>query len=102
MTDADDRLKALFAADEPPARDPQFSAAVMAEVARRQFVWDVGVLSVAAGAVAGVLWASWPTVAPALAGLGQSLLPVGACLTLAASAILLFDGRFSPVARLET
>ena len=39
--DADDRLKTLFAQDEPPARDPAFSAAVMAEIARRRFLDDV-------------------------------------------------------------
>jgi len=36
----DDRLKALFAYDEPPARDPAFSAAVMEKIMRRRFLAD--------------------------------------------------------------
>ena len=43
MTDA--HLKALFAEDQPPARDPAFSAAVMAAGVRRRFLWDVARLS---------------------------------------------------------
>ena len=48
--DADARLKALFAQDEPPARDPVFSAAVMAEVVRRRFLADMALLGAAAAA----------------------------------------------------
>ena len=44
MTQADDRLKALFALDEPPARDPAFSTAVMEQVMRRRFQEDVALL----------------------------------------------------------
>ena len=55
MTDADDRLKALFAQDEPPARDAAFSAAVMAEVVRRRFIVDMALLATATTAGAFVL-----------------------------------------------
>ena len=45
MTDADDQLEGAVREDEPPVRDPAFSAAVMAEVARRRFLMDVAMLS---------------------------------------------------------
>ena len=101
MTDADNldhggadaRLKALFAQDEPPARDPMFSTAVMARVARRQFLQDVAFhtgVTVLGGLV---LWAVWPSLQPLIAALGQDMAPVAACLTLAAIAIILVGGR---------
>ena len=88
MTADDARLKALFAADEPPARDPAFQAAVMEAVAQRKFVADVTLLSAAAGALAGALWWSWPVVQPMLAPLGEVALPVAAGLTLAGLVLL--------------
>lgn len=36
MDEADDRLRALFAQDQPPARDPHFETAVMEAVMRRE------------------------------------------------------------------
>ena len=66
MTDADDRLRALFAQDEPPARDPAFSSAVMAEIARRAFLAEMATLSGVTALGGLVLWAVWPVVAPAL------------------------------------
>jgi len=97
MTDADDRLKALFAQDEPPARDAAFSAAVMAEVVRRRFIVDMAVLATATTAGAFVLWALWPAIAPVLATLSEGLAPVGACLTLAAAAVLVLDRGVIPL-----
>jgi len=99
MTDADDRLKALFAEDEPPARDPAFSAAVMAEVIRRRFIVDMALLASVATAGGFLLWALWPSIAPALATLSQGLAPVGACLTLAAAAVVLLDRGVIPLDR---
>lgn len=96
MTDADDRLKALFAQDEPPARDPAFSTAVMEEIARRRFLADVALLGAAAAAGGFVLWALWPTLSPMLTTLSQGLVPVVACLTLAATAVAVLDGRLVP------
>lgn len=93
MTDADDRLKALFAADAPPARDPVFSAAVMAEVARRRFLGDVALLTSATLAGGAVLWAVWPSLSPVLGQLGQGFAPVAACLTLAATVLVVVDRR---------
>src|SRR5258708_3820201 len=71
MTQAADRLKALFAADEPPARAPGFSMAVMERLMRRRFQEDVAILcgvSVAGGAV---LWPLWPVLQPTLVTLSQ-------------------------------
>lgn len=91
MTDADDRLKALFAEDLPPACDPVFSAGVMEAVARRRFLLDVAKLSGVTLLGGLTLWAVWPAVAPNLAVLGQGLSPVMACLTLAVTAVILMD-----------
>lgn len=96
MTDADDRLKALFAEDEPPARDPAFSTAVMAEVIRRRFIVDMALLASAATAGGFLLWALWPSLQPLLSMLGSGLAPVGACLTLATAAVLLLDRGVIP------
>lgn len=96
MTDADDRLKALFAEDEPPARDPVFAAAVMAEIARRRFLVDMGLLAAATTAGGFVLWALWPVLSPMLTTVSQGLVPVVACLTLAATAVAVLDGRLLP------
>ena len=102
MTDADARLKRLFAEDEPPARDPAFSTAVMAEIARRRFVVDMILLSVATVTGAVVLWATWPGLRPALPALSQGLLPVVACLTLAVTAVLMLDRRVGAAAPPES
>lgn len=89
MMDAD--LKALFAEDEPPARDVVFQAAVMEEVIRRRFVIDMSLLAMASTAGAFLIWALWPTLAPLTGVLVQGLAPVGACLTLAAVAVAVLD-----------
>ena len=92
--DADDaRLKALFAEDEPPARDPVFSASVMEQIARRRFVTEVAGLSAVTVAGGVVLWLLWPTLAPVVPTLSEGLTPVLACLTLAAIVIRLAGGR---------
>ncbi|MBX3482295.1 hypothetical protein [Phenylobacterium sp.] len=91
MTDA--HLKALFAQDEPPARDPAFSAAVMEAVARRRFLLDVAWLSGATLIGGLILWALWPVLHPLLAQVGGQLGPVAAAVTLAAVAVVLADGR---------
>jgi hypothetical protein len=62
--DNDDRLKALFARDEPPARDPAFSSAVMEELVRRRFLMDVATLSGVSVLGGTALWALWPSLQP--------------------------------------
>ena len=90
---ADDRLKALFAADEPPPRDPAFSAAVMETLVRRRFQEDVLVLS-GATAVGGVsLWALWPTLQPVLVTLSQGFAPALGAIGLGACAWIVLGGR---------
>jgi hypothetical protein len=102
MTDADDRLRSLFAQDEPPARDPAFSAAVMEEIARRRFLADVGLLSGVTVAGGLVLWSLWPSLAPVLTDLAQGLAPVVACITLAATAVAALDARVGAAVGLES
>ena len=92
-TAVDARLRALFAADAPSARDPMFSAAVMARIARRQFVGDVVLHSGVTALGALVLWALWPSLQPLAATLGRELAPVAACLTLAVVALVMAGGR---------
>jgi hypothetical protein len=85
---ADDRLKALFAQDEPPVRDAVFSADVMAKVMRQRFREEVALLSGVSVIGAGALWLVWPTLQEGLVSLSQSLAPaigpaaLAACVTL--------------------
>lgn len=97
MTDAD--LKALFAEDEPPSRDPKFSATVMEEVIRRRFVTDMALLAMATTAGAFLIWAIWLTLAPLVAPLRDGLAPLGACITVAAVAVALLERSVIPVRR---
>lgn len=93
MSDADDRLRALFAADEPPARDPAFSAAVVEALARRHFLADLALLA-GASLVGGLsLWALWPVIQPALVQTSQSLAPAVTVLALAAGLVVMLGGR---------
>lgn len=102
MTQADDRLRSLFAEDAPPVRDPAFSAEVMAAVARRRFVSDM--ISLAGLAVLGglLLWAFWPLVAPMLAIAGPAMAPLAAGLTLAAMAVALLGRPVATMLGLES
>ena len=93
MTDADDRLKALFAADAPPARDPAFTAAVMGEIARRRFLVDMAMLAGVSLLGGLALWSIWPALSSLLASLGPSLSPVMAGLSVAITAVVLLDRR---------
>ena len=86
----DDRLKALFAYDEPPARDPAFSSAVMEKVMRRRFLADVAALSGVSALSGTALWALWPSLQPVVVAVAQGLAPavVAAALALAAGVVL--------------
>lgn len=85
----DERLQALFAQDEPPARDLTFSTAVMAEIARRRFLQDVALLTASTLIGGMVLWLLWPTLTPVITSLSHGLAPVAACLALIAVVIRL-------------
>lgn len=102
MTDADDQLRALFAQDEPPLRDATFTLAVMAEVARRRFLAEVGILSLLTLLGGAVLWSAWPALTANLGILGEGLTPVVACVTLAITAVVLLDGRVAAALGPET
>lgn len=97
MTDAD--LKALFAEDAPPVRDPTFSAAVMEEVIRRRFVTDMALLAMATTAGGFLIWAIWPSLAPLVLTLREGVATLGACVTVAAVAVALLERSVIPVRR---
>ena len=99
----DDRLKALFAYDEPPQRDPAFSSAVTAEVIRRRFLADVAVLSGVSLLGGAALWALWPSLQPALVTVSQGLAPALVAAALAVTAgVILTGGRPAALLGLET
>ena len=93
MTQADDRLKALFAEDEPPARDAAFSMAVMERLMRRRFVEDVAILSGVSLVGGAVLWPLWPVLQPTLVQVSQGFAPALGVATLALSAVMILGGR---------
>jgi hypothetical protein len=93
MTQADDRLKALFAKDEPPKRDPAFSMAVMEQVVRQRFREDVALLSGVSVIGGGALWLVWPTLQPALVAVSQGLAPALGAIALAFCAAMILGGR---------
>lgn len=87
MTPADARLKALFAADEPPARDPEFSTAVMEKMARRRCLQDLALLAGVSAVGGAALWGFWPILLPALTKLSGALAPAALALFIALSAV---------------
>ncbi|MCR5880275.1 hypothetical protein [Phenylobacterium sp. J367] len=93
MDEAEDRLKALFALDEPPARDVVFSAEVMARVLRREFRIEVATVGAASLVGAAALWAVWPVLQPALVAISHGLAPTIAGLALAACLIAVLQSR---------
>ena len=89
MSDPDRLLAQLWAADEPPQRDPAFVLAVMARVERRRFVTGVLALAVTALAAGLVIWVLAPLARPALQALqpalgARVLEPLAAALAMAA------------------
>jgi len=93
MSEADSRLKAIFAADTPPARDPAFAAEVAQALARRRLLGDLALLGGATAAGGVALWALWPSLEPAVVGLSQGLAPVAAALALAACVLVVLGAR---------
>ena len=92
----DDRLKALFAYDEPPQRDLAFSSAVMAQVIHRRFMADVATLSGVSALGGAALWALWPLLQPALVAVSQGLAPLIVAGGLAIGVVVLLGGRQAP------
>ena len=89
----DDRLKALFAYDDPPARDPAFSSGVMEEVMRRRFLADVAMLSGVSALGGTALWALWPSLHPVVVAVSQGLAPAIVAAALALAAAVVISGR---------
>jgi hypothetical protein len=86
MSDADAMLRTLFAAAEPPARDPAFTLAVMEKVQRRRFWIEVLTFAPVAVAVCVIMWA----VAPMLTDLAvQWMGPIAQGAILPALAVVL-------------
>lgn len=102
MTQADDRLRALFSQDEPPARDAVFSTAIMEKIARRRFQEDVALLCGVSVVGAGVLWGVWPTLQPALVAISQGLAPALGAVALAFCAAMILGGRPTSALGLES
>lgn len=102
MTQADDRLKALFAQDEPPVRDTVFSTVVMEKVVRRQFQEEVAMLCAVSVVGAGVLWLVWPMLLRALVAISQGLAPALGAIALAACVAMVLGARPSSALGLET
>ena len=93
MSEADARLKAIFAGDEPGPRDPVFTAAVVETIARRRFLADLALLAGAATVGALALWALWPSLEPALVSLSQSLAPIAGAVALATGVLVILGAR---------
>jgi hypothetical protein len=102
MDKADERLKALFALDEPPQRDPAFSASVIERLARREYLEDMALLAGASLVGAGALWATWPSLQPALVTISQGLAPATAALAIVACAWAVLSGRAGAALRAES
>lgn len=88
----DDRLKALFAQDLPPARDAHFSAAVSERLVRRRWLQDMALLAGLSVLGALALWALWPVLHPALTAVSDRLAPAAWALALAFSAVAILGG----------
>ena len=91
----DDRLAALWALDEPPARDPAFVLAVLDRLARRRFRVKVAQLVPLLVATMVVCW----VIAPSIDALLQS---DGAALVIAAAfglalAVRYASGKLTPI-----
>jgi hypothetical protein len=93
MPHSDDRLRALFASDAPPAHDPAFAAAVMGKLARRRFRDELLHLSATTALGGLALWALWPQLAPAVTALSQAFAPALGVIALSASAWFVAAGR---------
>jgi hypothetical protein len=93
MTQADDRLKALFALDEPPPVDTGFSVAVIEQVMRQRLREELALLSAVSVVAAGVLWLVWPTLLPALVAISQGLFPALGAIAVAFCAAMILGGR---------
>lgn len=102
MTQADERLSALFAQDLPPQRDAVFQTAVMEKLMRQRFRDDVALLSGVSVIGAGAMWLVWPTLQTALVTLSQGFAPALGAIALAGCAAMVVGGRLGAALGLES
>lgn len=102
MTAADERLRTLFAYDEPPARDPAFSAELIERMARRRWLQDLGFLGGVSAIGAAVLWGVWPVAQPVLVMIASQLAPTALGFAVALSAVTVLSGPPSEVPAAES
>ncbi|HSV03230.1 MAG TPA: hypothetical protein VLI41_08490 [Phenylobacterium sp.] len=93
MSDADARLKVLFAADEPAPRDPAFATAVMERLVRRRCLEDLSLLAAVSVLGGAVLWGLWPGLQPELVAMSNALAPAAGLLAAALCGVAIFAGR---------
>ena len=72
---ADQKLKALFADDLPPARDIVFQELVLQALDRRIFWQEISILAAACGSGVALLWFALPSIEPLAIGLGRLVTP---------------------------
>ncbi|MDB5475964.1 MAG: hypothetical protein JWP49_1475 [Phenylobacterium sp.] len=92
MTPHDDRLKALFAHDEPPPRDPAFATAVTERLVRRRCLQELALLGGVSALGGLALWALWPVLQPAVTTVSGELAPAAWAVALAFSAVAILGG----------
>ncbi len=84
MTDLENTaLAALWARDEPPARDPIFEQASLARVNRRRWLLEAAEIAALAVPALAILWAAWPTLigaAPQIERLLAAWGPLALCI----------------------
>ena len=76
-------LAALWARDEPPARDPAFELAAMEQVGRRRLLTAAAEIAALGVPALAILWAAWPSIvaaAPQVIGLLSAYGPMLVCL----------------------
>ena len=91
MSDADLKLKAIFAADAPPARDPAFNLAVLHRIERRRLMLSTLVHAALAVALAGVLWAVWSAAADQVLDVSAEYAPAVALVVAALACLGLIE-----------
>ena len=75
MTPADQKLRALFDDDLPPARDVIFQESVLPALDRRILWQEISILAAACGSGMILLWMLLPSLEPVLVSLGRVATP---------------------------
>ena len=89
MRSPDERLKAIFAADQPSARDPAFVLAVLEAAEKRRLRVELVLQGLAATIAGALLWAAAPSLAGVAAQAAPLVAPVAAAVSVAITLALL-------------